>query len=668
MTMQRAYSVFEVKELDEDKRILTGIATTPSTDRMEDIVEPKGAQFKLPLPMLFQHRHSEPIGHVTNAVVKSDGIHVTIQIAKIDEPGRLKDRIDEAWQSIKYGLVRGLSIGFDPIESAQIEGTWGRRFTKWEWLELSAVTVAANAEASIQSIKSIDSAARAASGTAGGEVSKKPGVPGKSVVTTRIERSRTMARKTIGEQIADFEATRARKAAEMETIMAKSAANGDTLTTLSAEDSDAYDNLASEIETIDEHVKRLKTLEKAQATGARPAIDVVKGVTAAPVGADRGQITLKQADKTDAGIGFARLARVKALAHLGLVNGIRDELSVAKAVYPHDENLITGIQKANVNAANTLTGNGTWAGNLVNEGGVAFADFVEYLRPRTLLGQISDRLRRIPFDTPVLVQGSGGSGGWVKEGAAKPLTKWTYTRTKLTPLKVAAIAVATKETLMRASIAADTLLRDELAKAIGATIDTTFISDTAAVTDTSPAGILDSVAALTLSGGTTVADIRCDIATFLTAMADAELSLSGVFWVMPERVAIALSLIANEVGAQAFPGITPNGGTFAGLPVFVTGYADTDSTGSVVALMKGDEIFLGDEGGIQVSMSDQASLLMTDDAYANMNSTTPTGAQVVSMFQTNSVAFLVERFLNFQRRRAQAVAWARVNWTACTGS
>jgi HK97 family phage prohead protease len=158
--MNRAYSVLEVKELDDDKRILTGLATTPSTDRMDDIVEPKGAVFKLPLPLLWQHRHDQPIGNVTRATVKDSGIEVVAQIAKIDEPGTLKDRIDEAWQSIKAGLVRGFSIGFSAIESADIEGSWGRRFTRWEWLELSAVTVPANAEATIQAIKSMDEAVR----------------------------------------------------------------------------------------------------------------------------------------------------------------------------------------------------------------------------------------------------------------------------------------------------------------------------------------------------------------------------------------------------------------------------------------------------------------------------------------------------------------------------
>src|SRR5690606_21694316 len=119
-------------------------------------------------------------------------------------------------------------------------------------------------------------------------------------------------------------------------------------------------------------------------------------------------------------------------------------------------------------------------------------------------------LRRLPFDTPVLVQGSAGSAAWVKEGAAKPLTQWTYTRTKLAPLKIAAIAAATKETLMRASIAADTLLRDELARAVAQTSDTKFMSDDAAVPDESPDGILRNATQVPVSGGTTVADIRCD--------------------------------------------------------------------------------------------------------------------------------------------------------------
>src|SRR5690606_18144441 len=135
-------------------------------------------------------------------------------------------------------------------------------------------------------------------------------------------------------------------------------------------------------------------------------------------------------------------------------------------------------------------------------------------------------------------------------------------------------------------------------------------------------------------------------------------------WVMPETVASDLSLATNEVGAPAFPGITPNGGTLPRQPVFPPQYVPTDTAGPVEPLNKSDANFPADEGGLQASLSDQASLLM--DNAPTMNSTTPTGSDsLVSMWQTNSVAFLVERFVNWQKRRASAVVWANVNWDAC---
>ncbi len=163
--MNRAYSLLTVKSIDEEKRVITGIATTPSTDRTGDIVEPKGAEFQLPIPLLWQHDSGKPIGHVTHAKVTNAGIEVTAKLVSIDEPGALKDRLDEAWQSIKSGLVRGFSIGFKPLEEARIGDTWSYRYLKWMWLELSAVTIPANADCSITAIKSIDQQQRrAASG------------------------------------------------------------------------------------------------------------------------------------------------------------------------------------------------------------------------------------------------------------------------------------------------------------------------------------------------------------------------------------------------------------------------------------------------------------------------------------------------------------------------
>lgn len=461
--------------------------------------------------------------------------------------------------------------------------------------------------------------------------------------------------KTFIEQVAALKATRAEKDAEMRAVAQKSVDEGRSMDTAEAEQ---FDTLNSEIKRLDDDIARLSVLAERDQATAKPVDGTKSANQPAQGGTTRVPVQVKNTEKLGPGIGFARIARVKAISAVEHM----DPVQIAKSLYPDDEKLIQSFAKAAVPAANT--GAPTWGGNLVLDSGAYFADFVEYLRARTVVGQISDRLRRLPFDTPVLIQGSAGAAKWTAEGAAKPLTQWTYTRTKLEPLKVAAIAAATKEMLNRASVAADTLIRDELARSVGAAIDGTFVGDAAAVSGTSPAGIRNGVGATSLTGDGSIEGIRCDAAAMLKQLVGDNLSVAGAFWVMPETVAIDLSSAINPMGAPAFPGLTPTGGTFMGLPVFTSQYMPVDSSGSVVMLIKGDEIFLGDEGGVQVSMSDQASLVM-DDAPSS-SSTSSTAAQVVSMFQTNSVAFLVERFINFAKRRPQAVVWAQVNWDACT--
>ena len=115
LSVDRAWSVLTVKSVNAERREIEGIASTPSVDRVGDVVEPLGAQFSLPMPLLAHHDSRAPVGHVTHAKAGKDGITIKAKLAQIAEPGPLKDRIDTAWQEIKSGLVRGLSIGFKPL-------------------------------------------------------------------------------------------------------------------------------------------------------------------------------------------------------------------------------------------------------------------------------------------------------------------------------------------------------------------------------------------------------------------------------------------------------------------------------------------------------------------------------------------------------------------------
>ena len=158
MTMNRAYSLLKITKADAEQRIIEGIASTPETDRVGDIVEPRGARFNLPLPLLFQHRHDEPIGHVEWARPEANGIPFRARLVKVTEPGRLRDRLEEAWQSIRAGLIRAVSIGFQPLDAEPI--ATGFRFKTWNWYELSVCTIPANESATIQTVKRLAASAK----------------------------------------------------------------------------------------------------------------------------------------------------------------------------------------------------------------------------------------------------------------------------------------------------------------------------------------------------------------------------------------------------------------------------------------------------------------------------------------------------------------------------
>lgn len=155
--LHKSFGSFEIKSVDEEKRTFKGIASTPNQDRSKDIMVPNGAKFKLPMPLLFHHDMRQPIGHVTDAKVTSKGIEVELHIPEIKEVGRLKDRVDEAYQSLKYDLVKGLSVGFLPNwDKAEMIKGGGIQFDEWEWYELSLVTIPDNRDSGTEFTKAFE--------------------------------------------------------------------------------------------------------------------------------------------------------------------------------------------------------------------------------------------------------------------------------------------------------------------------------------------------------------------------------------------------------------------------------------------------------------------------------------------------------------------------------
>ena len=452
-----------------------------------------------------------------------------------------------------------------------------------------------------------------------------------------------MSKKTIGEQITDLEATRAAKMGAMDQITQKCMDEGRTK---DASEREEFNTLRDEVKAVDEELTDLRDMEQMNRSKAAPAAQP----PAAPgVSQSRNFATVKTAEKLEPGIAFARLARVKALAKLD-GESIR---TVAREQYGEDSAVFSVVNKAAVPAGSTQEGN--WAEWMLGEEGRVFGDFLEFLRPRTILGRFGNdgipALRSIPAGIPIGAQTSGGEGYWVGEGRAKPLTRFEGEVSKLDLLKVANIAVVTEELLRRSTLSAERFLRDALVAALASRLDRDFIDPTkAAVAGVSPASITNGITPIG-SAGATADNIRADVRALFGAFIAANNAPTSGVWIMGSSAALNLSLMMNPLGQQEFPGLNMNGGTFAGLPALVSDYVAP----GFVGLVNASDIYITEEGGVQVDMSREASLEMADNPAHD--STTPTPASLVSLWQTNSVGFRAERFINWARRRPSAVAY-----------
>jgi hypothetical protein len=131
---------------------------------------------------------------------------------------------------------------------------------------------------------------------------------------------------------------------------------------------------------------------------------------------------------------------------------------------------------------------------------------------------------------------------------------------------------------------------------------------------------------------------------------------------MPATLALALSVQVNSLGQPEFPGLSMSGGRLNGIPVIVSQYAaNASGGGNLVIAVNASDIFLSDDGQVTIDASREASLQMLDNPTNNSATATPT--TMVSMWQTNSVALRAERFINWSKRRDDAVVYMDdVNW------
>jgi hypothetical protein len=205
----------------------------------------------------------------------------------------------------------------------------------------------------------------------------------------------------------------------------------------------------------------------------------------------------------------------------------------------------------------------------------------------------------------------------VEESGWKALTHVEFGKDALPRRKGAALVALTEEALRMFPAGALDLIDRELRAAVRT------------VTDTELFAILTAPSAT--PSGVSTGDLLADLSA-----ATADIDVTGesrLVYVLPPAVLAQAALKRTADGAACYPGLTTSGGTLNGVTIL-----PSDSTG-------GDGILVDADG--LVLASESLGLRSSRNGTLVFDSEPGTGPQTaVSLFQTNSVALLVERWFS----------------------
>jgi len=435
-------------------------------------------------------------------------------------------------------------------------------------------------------------------------------------------------------QLDKVKATIAEKQKAMEALMKAAHEKG---LTLSDEQNTQYAALEKDVEKLETEQKRLEKLIEASEKAAK---------TVTPVAGDNPEEAKKSAkgdpdpkgdpkiivkSNLPKGVGFAQYAQAKLVSQLNAKEGrFESPLEVAKQMGFGEE-----VQDLITKATLGTTTNAGFAATLVHENHLV-GEFVELLRQATVFDKLQG-FRAVPFRSKIPSQVTGGTASWVGEGAAKPLTNPTFSEVEIGEHKLAAITVYTQELMRRSDPSVSVLVRDDLIAASAALVDNTFL-DAVAASSTRPAGVLNGVT-MTPNTGETAAAYEKDLLALINTFVTNNLSLDGAYFLMSETRAAQIALLRDALGNSYFNGMALRGSrTLLGIPVITS-----QALGNKIILVKTSEILLAQDGGVDVSYSDQATLV--------------DGGTTHHLWQENKFAVRVEKFITWAKRRPVAAAF-----------
>jgi hypothetical protein len=275
----------------------------------------------------------------------------------------------------------------------------------------------------------------------------------------------------------------------------------------------------------------------------------------------------------------------------------------------------------------------------------AAIEFFSAVMERSAFGRTVG-FRRRPIGTRYLINAGDMTGSWVAEGRAIPLLPLSFEQSRMELLKVASICVFTDETIQSLDPRVEASIRRDMIDGLAAAIDTAYLDpDNGGTAGQTPASITNGLTPVAVGTGT-LDDFRDALSTMIAGFAG-DLS-RAVFYGRPELFAMLNGLGYDTVGLR--------GGELVGAPAIATSALPNAATDFY-------QLVLADPGAIAVvDEPSQTSVVASREAAIEMadnptgDATTPTGANLISLYQCNSTALKALAFCNFEVEQEGAVA------------
>jgi hypothetical protein len=293
--------------------------------------------------------------------------------------------------------------------------------------------------------------------------------------------------------------------------------------------------------------------------------------------------------------------------------------------------VIEALQHKAATAAGTIT-DSQWAAPLA-QGSLLATAFVESLRDVGAFDRLLPDMLRVPPLTKLAVVTAGVVGASVGEAMAKPVGRVSLAAQAMDPLKACAFVVLSQELMRMGGAGAIPLLRRELTGAVAQVTDEIFISTLTAGLTAIP------------SSGFTALGARADLRALLDAVDTG--AASKLYLLTTSSIAKRLSIISDASGGSAFPQLTAQGGSVAGIPLVVS-----DGVPSGQLILCDASQLAAVSGPVELDISTQGAVQM--DTVPDSPPTASTN--LVSLWQMNYAALRCERYFAVERLRDTAVA------------